>query len=62
MEVSSGMPLTTKSRSHKRSNFEHRESRDMTRRRQGRRRFPKRGQKHGKPDEQACKGHMGEEK
>ena len=54
------MPPTTKSRSHKRSNFEHRESCDMTRRRQGRRYFPKRGWKHDKPDEQARKEHMGE--
>ena len=56
------MPPTTKSRSHKRSNFEHRESCDMTKRRQVRRCFPKRGQKHDKPDKQARKEPMGEEK
>ena len=34
----------------------------MTRRRQGKRCFPKRGQKHDKPDEQARKEHMDEKK
>ena len=57
-----GMPPTTKSRNHKHSNFKHKESCDMTRRRQGRRCFPKRGQKHDKSDEQARKEHMDEEK
>ena len=57
-----GMPPTTKSRNHKHSNFKHKESCDMTRRRQGRKCFPKRGQKHDKPDEHARKEHMGKEK
>ena len=56
------MPPITKLRNHKCSNFEHRESCDMTRRRQGRKYFPKGGQKHDKPDEQARKEHMGKEK
>ena len=56
------MPPTTESMSHKRSNFEHKERCDMTKRCQGRRCFPKRGQKNDKPDEQARKEHMGEEK
>ena len=53
------MPPTTKSKSHKRSNFEHRESCDVTRKRQGRESFPKRGQKHDRQDEQARKEYMG---
>ena len=39
----SGMPPTTKSRSHKRSNFKHKESCGVTKRHQRRRCFPKRG-------------------
>ena len=58
----SGVPPTTKSMSHKHSNFERRESYDTTKRRLGRRCFPKRGQKHDKPDKQARKEHMSEEK